>query len=212
MFSRLIKLIESLLYAGLKPDGGRARADAPEPASGDDPVPERSRLRTLLDRFIAAGPAPSDPLYLSNRTLAQRLRTPLVLGVALAVVVLVVVLAMGSRLYQPAGTLPAALTPAEMAARMLPNLDKLNLESNRDIEILNTHVEPGRLTGTARNNTGRTIRSVDVVFSLADTDGSQLGAVNGELKNLAPNSSSSFAFAIPQRNAYYVLVREVRER
>lgn len=50
----LRRWLDSIVYAGLKPDAPGKK-------------PELGKLRTLWDRILL-GETPSDPLYLSNRT------------------------------------------------------------------------------------------------------------------------------------------------
>ena len=105
------------------------------------------------------------------------------------------------------------LTAAEVAAKILPNLAKnISIESNKDIQVVEVHVDHTagtRLAGTITNNTGRSIRLAEVVFVLTEASGSQLGAVTAKLENLAPYSTSKFAIPIQQASAAYALVREI---
>ena len=82
-------------------------------------------LRGLVDRVLSR-PAPSDPLYLSNRTFDQKVK----LGLAIAVPCLIVVggIALGlSHFFQANGPGPAAEpSAAELAAKLLPNVDKID--------------------------------------------------------------------------------------
>ena len=65
MKKRLQRFLESVLFAGLKP--------------GAQAAPKRELrwlgpLRTPVERFLS-GPAPDDPLYLTNRTAGQKFKS-----------------------------------------------------------------------------------------------------------------------------------------
>jgi len=197
---KLRRLFESLVYAGLKPQ-----------APGGAPAEPRSAWRAGLERFLN-GTAPADPLYLSNRTLWQRTRVVvLVLApVALLVAVLALVLSGVFKAKEPPK--PKELTVAEKAARILPGFsDPIRLSTNRDLEVLEVHVEhsnPRAVAGTVRNNTGRTIGSADIVFDLTDDRGSRLGAVSTRVEKLPPHATAAFRFPVEQDDADLVMVRE----
>ena len=204
MLKQLRQSVNSILFAGLKPDAPREQA-------------KRLRwlgpLRGLLERVLRA-PAPSDPLYLSNRTFDQKAK----LGLAIAVPCLIVVgvTALGlSHFFHAKGPGPSAEpTGAELAAKLLPNVGKIgNIVVNKDVQVLEAHVElegGAKLTGTAKNNTDRLIHTAEIVFNLTDQGGSQVGAVSAQVDNLAPNATVKFQIPIEQTNAAFALVREVQ--
>lgn len=172
-------------------------------------------LRRWIDRVLSGGAAPSDPLYLSNRTLAQKLKLPLLIGVPALIVAGFIFMALSSRYFarEPAPP-PKALSAAEIAAKMLPDLNNLHVSATRDVEIVDLRVDSGarRLAGTVRNNTAHSIQTTNVVFELADADGSRVGAASTQIADLAPNSSLKFTVPIEASNAAAVIVREVRWR
>jgi len=56
------------------------------------------------------------------------------------------------------------LPPAEVAAKMLPNLDHVKLDTNRDVDVMEVHVDRTKGTvvmGTVMNNTAHQIHSAD---------------------------------------------------
>jgi hypothetical protein len=170
-------------------------------------------LRAYLERALSGGRRPDDPFYLSNRTLDQKLKVWLAIGVPCLLLAGGFVMAM-SNLFHPAKTAPPELTPTEIAKKLLPRLDQdLQLETNKDIEIVEVHVERAngtQLEGSLRNKTGRLIRTVEVAFNLTDAAGSQLGAVNIKVENLAANGVSRFKLPLHEPAAAFALVREVR--
>jgi len=188
---------------GMQPSGG-----APE-----------KRLRWLgpmagpVSRFLNGGAVPSDPFYLTNRTLGQKVGLALLIAIPCLLVIGGIGLAGLGYFDNPPATSPP--TSAEQAAaRTLPDLDKdINIPVNRDVEVVDAHVEQGpvtKLTGTARNNTGRTIHDAELIFDLTDAAGSRLGAVSARVAAIAPKGTTSFSIAIEQRNAAFALVREIR--
>jgi len=62
MKKRIQQFLESVLFAGLKP--GRQSAPKQEPGP----------VRSYVDRFLSGG-QPTDPLYLTNRTSGQKLKS-----------------------------------------------------------------------------------------------------------------------------------------
>ena len=170
-------------------------------------------LGSWINRRLNA-PAAADPLYLSNRTLGQKLKVwiPLALpGLAVAVVVYLGLT--GRFASEAAPTSPAAvIPPAEIAARMLPNLGDLSVHTNHDLEVLDARIVHGATTtieGTVRNNTTRLIYAAEIVFDLTDANGSQLGGVTGRVNHLEPQARTPFKLPIQQPRAVFVLVREL---
>jgi hypothetical protein len=104
------------------------------------------------------------------------------------------------------------LTVAEVAARILPNMDKnIQLAVNKDVEVVEVHVDltSHKLVGALKNNTDRAL-GAEVVFDLTDAVGSQVGAVVGRVERIAPQGRADFQFLIKQQDAAFALVREVR--
>ncbi len=197
------RLIESVVFAGLKPGAHSAQ-------------PRRMRwlgpLLRPVERFLSGGITPSDPLYLSHRTPRQRFL--FALKIAAPVVVLAGIAAWMFRgslfdTNQPKGN----MTPAELAARMLPDLDRLKVETNRDIEVPSVGIDrsgPLALAGTVRNNTPRVFDTVEILCELTDANGSKLGGVTAQVRNLAPKSQADFRVSIAQQTAVAALVRDIR--
>lgn len=208
MFKRIKQFFENLAYAGLKAQGGRAAQTAPQ---------RQGFIRAWAEsRLTKRGP--SDPLYLSNRTLTQKLKARALVGVP----VVAVLGGMGLVLFgyfdkdKPIAPPPAGLSNAEIAQKMLPDLNNdVHIETQHDLEVEDVHVvlgAPSRLVGVAKNNTDRQISQAELVFDLTDRSGSRQGAVSTELKNIASKSSAPFQFAIESSAATFALVREVQVR
>ena len=103
------------------------------------------------------------------------------------------------------------MSPAEIAAKFMPDIDKIKIQPNRDIEVPSVGVDHNgpALTGTVRNNTTRTIRLAEVYFDVTDDNGSKLGGAKAQFENLAPQSQANFRVPIEQSNAAIAVVREI---
>jgi len=203
MLKRFRRFIDSVVFAGLKPGAPREQA-------------KRLRwlgpLRGLVERVLFR-PAPSDPLYLSNRTFDQRVKVGLVIAVPCLIVVCVTALAL-SHFFQAKGPGPAGeLSGAELARKLLPNMDTtIKIEVDK-VQVLDAHFEREggmKLVGTVKNNTDRLVHTTEIVLTLTDETGSQLGAVTAQVDNLAANATASFQIPIQQTDAAFALVREVK--
>jgi hypothetical protein len=209
MFRRLRGVIESIVFAGMKPGG---------------PAVQTQRLRWLgpfrqpVERLLSGGSAPLDPLYLTNRTFVQKARVPLLVGVPCFVAAGLIALGLNSYFVKKAPTPKYDLSLAERAAaaaKMLPDIDHIKVDTNRDVDVMEVHIDSTggtALLGTVKNNTAHEIRAADIVFDLTDSKGSQLGGVSQRLENLAPQTRVNFRLPIEQNNAKFALVREVRTR
>jgi len=197
---KLRQLFESIAYAGMKPRAAAAERAKP-----------KSAWRRQLDRLIN-GSGDMDPLYLSNRTLGQRVSAAALTVVPVLLLVTVLVLAWSGAFKAKDAPKPRELTAAERAARVLPNFDKpIDLPANHDLDVLDVHVEqgpPARVVGQVRNNTDHVIASAQMVFDLTDETWSRLGAVKTQVEKLRPHSATTFRFPVAQSSARHVLVRE----
>ncbi len=203
--NRIRKLFESVAYAGMKP--------------GSPPQVKRLRwlgpLAAPITRFLD-GTAPSDPFYLSNRTFGQKVRLALLIAAPCLLVAGGIGLAVlgyfdSARAYAPP---QPALTPEQIASKMLPNLDRnIKIEVNRDVEVDEAHIERGaviKVVGIARNNTDHPIQNAEVIFNLADATGSRLGSVSTRVPRIDAKSTVTFSFPVEEHDAAFALVREIR--
>jgi hypothetical protein len=197
---KLRQRFESLVYAGMKPQ-----------RPGGAPAKPKSAWRQRLERLIN-GPANTDPLYLSNRTIWQRIRAAAVVVVPVVLVAVVLALAWSGVFKTKDAPKLRELTAAEKAARILPNFNtKIQLPANHDLDVQDVHVEhgsPTRVAGLVKNNTDRVIESAEMVFDLTDERWSRLGAVSTQVEKLRPHSTTPFRFTVAQDTAEHVLVRE----
>jgi hypothetical protein len=204
--NRIRKMFESIAYAGMKPSG----------------TPQAKRLGWLgpladpITRFLDRGARPDDPFYLSNRTLGQKMRAVLVIAAPCLLVAGAIGLAAIGYFDSAAPKPPPAptLTPEQLAAKMLPNLDKdLKIDVNRDVEVMDVHIEKGsitKVTGSARNTTDRAMLNTELIFDLTNDAGSRLGAVSTKVARIEPKSVAEFSFPVEQHEAAFALVREIR--
>lgn len=214
MWKRLKQFFENIAYAGLKPQGGKLAQSSGAAAA---PAPKPKGLGAIagwVDRKLnAAGPA--DPLYLTNRSMAQRTKVWVVMGLPVLLVLGGVGLALAGFFGKSANIAPPpeGLTNAQLAEKMLPDLNKdLHIESQQDVDIEDVHVidgNPHHLVGIAVNKTDHVISKAEMVFDLTDRIGSRQGAVTTEVKNIPAKSSTPFQIALEQTHASFALVREV---
>ena len=207
MFKRIREIFESIAFAGMKPGGA--------PVTPSHRMKWLGSLREPIDRFISGGPAPTDPLYLTNRTWGQKLRFATVVAVPCLVVGGLMTMALSNYWLKktPEPTAPTPADLAKMAARMLPNMETIKLDTNKDVDVIDVHIDHSRgvaLAGTVLNNTKHSIPNAEIVFDLTDESGSQLGGVSTRIENLAAQIRQEFRLPIEQSSAKYALVREIR--
>src|SRR6266540_3760121 len=88
---RLRAFLESIAFAGLKPSGQKAQGRQ---------LRWLGPLRGPMERFLAGG-ATSDPLYLSNRTLSQKMRSWALIAVPCLVLAVAIAIALSTLLDPP---------------------------------------------------------------------------------------------------------------
>jgi hypothetical protein len=201
--NRIRKFFESIVFAGLTPDAQTA--------------PKRQLtwlgpLRGPVERLLS-GSAPTDPLYLTNRTLGQKLLSWSLVGIPCLVLFAGIGITLSS-LFDPPAPKPAKeLTAAEITAKLLPNMDKdFKLAPASDVQVLEARVDGTRLVGRVKNTSTRAIAGAELVVDLTDADGSQVGAVSVVVEKIPPSGTRDFEIPIRQRNAATAMVREVTLR
>ena len=201
---RVRQLIESVVFAGMRPAGAKS-----------EPSKKTGWLGPLsgpVQRFLDGGSKPLDPLYLTNQSTGQKVRRGLLIASPFVVIGIVILVALTNIV--PAGRKQEKdLTSEEVAARMLPNLAKdIKIDSNTDVQVVKAVVSAGAnaiVSGTVRNNTDRVVGSAELIFDLTDDGGSQVGGVSTTVNNIPAKTTTTFQFPIKQRDAAFVLVREV---
>jgi len=177
---------------------------------------EKSWPDKLYQRFERklSGRAPSDPLYLSNRTWKQKLRLAALIATPVVLLGALVVVSSTDWLhFRKANPYehPLAEAPAPAPAPKQTSDTKL---APSDLEVVNIRiakdVNPPVVTGLVRNNTGRKVDSAEVTFYLADNDGSVIGTQTASVGNVGPHGSVNFTAPLKIAQAGYVLVRDVR--
>jgi hypothetical protein len=203
MWKRLKGTLESIVFVGLKPSGAK---------------PESKKIKWLgplsgpVERFLS-GPAPTDPLYLTNRTFGQKARSWILIGLPLMILLVGLGVTMSSLIDPPEVKPVPEPSAKEIAARILPNISKdIRVEQNNDVEVVEVkidHENGSRLTGVIRNVTNHDIANARLVVDLTDINGSQVGGVEAKVENIPPSKTKPFSLTIAQRNAAFALVREV---
>lgn len=188
--------------------------------SVSEPRPPQSKvlralgpLGRLIDRWIS-GKAPSDPLYVSNRTLSQKIRTWIVVAIPCIVIGGMVAL-MASGYFDPMedkGTTIDPQAPTSSAANLeLPEIKVP--DSEIQVNEVTVHRGPeAYVTGTVKNLTAKKFEKVEIVMNLTDHLGSQIGAIGATVSNLQPQGGAGFRVSIRQQNAYSAVVREIQGR
>lgn len=198
---RIQAFLERLIFAGMKPG-------APMPGGPKDPLRWLGPLRGPVDRFLS-GTRSSDPLYLSNRTLRQKLLTGSVIVLPFGAVLTLLFLAAAGRFSTP----PPQTKESPAVAINLPSFSDVQVKSNRELVVLEARVDPGArpvtLTGTAKNMTDRRIRTAEIIFEVNDRRGSQLGRQTVILENVEPQQIARFQVPVRARGAVIALVSEV---
>jgi hypothetical protein len=197
---RIREFFESIAYAGLERDQKRAARKARW----------FGPLGAAVDRLVS-GSAPSDPLYLSNRSAIQKAKLWVLIGGPCLLLALSIGVAL-SNILDPKEPKPAPEPSARVSAKLLPNLAAgVSLDSKRDIEVLEVRIEHtsgSRINGVVRNTTDRDIASEHIVIDLTDMRGSQLGAVEANIEKIPASKTKAFSIPIVQRTAAFALVRE----
>ena len=200
---RVMALLESIAFAGMKP--------------GAQTAPKRQLawlgpLRGPVERLLSGGPAPTDPLYLTNRTLGRKLLSWSLIGIPCLALLAGIGVKLSS-LDPPLAKPAKELTAAEITAKLLPNMDKdFKLAPASDVQVLEARVDGTRLVGKVKNTSTKEIDGAELVIDLADAEGSQVGAVSTVVEKIPPLGTRNFEISIKQRRAATATVREVTVR
>jgi hypothetical protein len=207
---RLREKIESIVFAGLNPSGQK-----PQTAAAPVATTAWGRLRARVDGWISGGPAPTDPLYLSNRTTSQKMKSWSVVAVPLLILIGGVALTLSKYLDPPESRPVREPNAEEVAAKLLPNLKEIKIEQAHDIEVVEVRIEKGggiRMAGTVRNKTNHVVNAADITCDLTDAAGTQVGAVTAHVEAIPAASTKDFTMPVKQNDAAFVLVREILTR
>jgi hypothetical protein len=201
---RILAFLESIVFAGLKP--------------GAQMAPKRQLtwlgpLRGPVERLLSGGPAPTDPLYLTNRSLGRKFLSWSLVGIPCLVLLAGIGITLSNLLDPPLAKPAKELTAAEISAKLLPNMDKdFKLAPSSDVQVLEARVDGTRLIGKVKNTSTREIAGAELVIDLLDTSLSQVGAVSAVVEKIPPSGTRDFEIPIKQRNAASAMVREVTLR
>jgi hypothetical protein len=171
-------------------------------------------LSAAIERFLAKG-ASNDPLYLSNRSTNEKMRSWALVGVPC--LVLVIAIGVATNYLDPPEAKPLKeLSAKEVASKLLPNMQQdFKLASNKEVQVTEIAVQHGggdRLAGILHNSSDHEVRMVDLVIDLTDSSGSQVGGVSGSVENIPAKSNKPFQFPIKQKDAVFALVRDISSR
>jgi hypothetical protein len=165
-----------------------------------------ARLRAFLERVVFAGLKPDVSAGPGPVSLGQKLL--LATGIILLGVFVFVLVQF---LRKPAQQNEAQGPPPPPVQIVPPGLQ---IEKNKDLEVVeiefNKNREPKFITGTLRNRTDRAFSRCEISFHVTARSGSQLGAVDTTVQNVPPHGSVRFRIPVPQKDAEFTMVRELR--
>src|ERR1022692_93808 len=201
---RILAFLESIVFAGMKP--------------GTQTAPKRQAawlgpLRGPVERLLSGGPAPTDPLYLTNRSLGRKLLSWSLIGIPCLVLLAGIGYTLSNLIDPPLAKPAKELTAAEITAKLLPNMDKdFKIAPASDVQVLEAREDGTRLIGKVKNTSTRQNAGAELVIDLTDAEGSQVGAVSTVVEKIPPSGTKDFEISIKQRNAATAMVREVTLR
>ena len=200
---RIREFLESVAFARMKPGAQTAPKGQ---------LQWLGPMRGPVERLLSS-PAPTDPLYLTNRTLGQKLKSWSLIGIPCLVLFGGIAITLSSLLDPPEAKPVKELTSAEITAKLLPNMDRdFKLAPSSDVQVLEITVDGTRVAGRVKNTSTREIAIAELVIDLTDSGGSAVGAVNAVVEKLPPSGTRDFEISIKQHNAASALVREVTLR
>lgn len=194
------KFLESLAFAGIKPGARNAPRSQPK---------WLGPLRKPIENLLSGGPAPNDPLYLTNRTAAQKLKS---WSLALIPCLLMAVgVGYWLRSINPPEATPVNAHPAAQAKAQLPDDfgKDIKFPPPSDVRVLEVRVDGTRLIGAVLNTSTRKIPLVKLIVDLVTIHNTTVGAVEVTVTELPPSGRKSFEVPLQQRNAALALVREI---
>jgi hypothetical protein len=171
-----------------------------------------SRLQGLVGRFLS-GSTQSNPLYLTNRTTAQKIKLWLAVTIPAALVVGALAAVWLGIVDTAPPQPPGELSPSQIAEKLLPDLSKpLDVPTDHTLEVVDVHIDhagPAKVMGVVKNTTSTAVAAADLTFELTNRDGSRMGAVGTRVATVPANGSVKFELPIVQEKAAFAFVREI---
>ena len=174
--------------------------------------PQVHRLRSRFEDFIS-GRAPNDPLYLTNRTLQQKIKIAALVAVPV-VILLALVLAATTDVFRSRRSDPYEhpVAQAQISTTQAPSLPAPTLALT-ELDVVNIRIvkDPRSplVTGVVRNHTNAKVDAAEVSYYLVDEQGNVVGTDTTEVQNVAARGSAVFRVPLKIPHAQYVLVRDV---
>jgi hypothetical protein len=194
-FQRLRASLERLIFAGLKPDAVVSQ--------------KKSKIKSLMESaedLAARGLQPDEKPLPGPMTAGRKIA--IVAGILLVGVFVYVLVTV---LRHPAEQAESTAPPPP-PVQIIPK--DFKVDKNKDLEVVeinfNQNKLPKEITGTLRNLTDRAFAKCEVSFDLTTRSGEQLGAVATTVNRLEPHGSVKFRILVPQKEAGFVMVRELR--
>jgi hypothetical protein len=195
-FQSLRDFFERLVFAGLKPDA---------PAG-----PRKSKLKSLIasaEDLAGRGLKPDEATPIPP---PASLRRKLAIGAGV-LVLLGGVYGLAIVLQRPAER-KATLTSGGPILPLLP--PGFKVEKNKDLAVEEIEFkrtgEVREITGRLRNLTDKNFAHCEVSFDVTTRQGTQLGGVTTTVQNLPPRGVIEFRIPVPQKEAGFAMVRELR--
>ena len=208
MRKRFRTFFEKLVYAGMKP-GEVSPASAPS-----DPLRWLGPLRGPVDRFLSGG-NPNDPLYLTNRSTKRKVLGWVAISLPFVAMVAALYMVASGSFGTPVTPEAAELKPADVAAKLLPNLKDVKLGISHDVVVVDVRITRGPasiLSGSVKNTSERRVETAELMFELTDGSGSQIGTVLVKVPNIRSQEIRKFSVPISSRTAVNALIQEIHAR
>lgn len=200
---RIREFLESIVFVGLKPGS---------PAAPKSELWWLGPLRGPFERLLS-GSAPADPLYLSNRTSSQKLKSWSLIGIPCLILALGIGVTLSDLLDPPDSAPVKEPSASEIAAKLLPHIEReFKTTPDSDVQVVEVKVEGSHVIGVVRNTSTREVALAELVIDLTDSSGSQVGAVNATIEKIPASSEKAFQIPIKQPNAAFSLIREIKAR
>jgi hypothetical protein len=186
-----------MVFAGLKPD-------APAPVAA-----RKSRIESLME---SAEDLASRGMESTGKPLPGPMTWRQKAGIVFALLATgVFIYFLVSTLQRPAERAESKAAPPAPLQIIAPGVQ---IEKNKDLEVVqmefHKNSDPKSITGTLRNRTGKTFARCEVSFDVSNKEGAQLGGASTRISNLGPHAEVRFRIEVPQKDAGFVLVRELR--
>jgi len=159
------------------------------------------KFRSARIEALLAGPAPSDPLYVSNQSLVDRLKPWLIVGAPCLALLLASGIAISH--IQKVRQSDAIVSRAKIAAMVLPP------SAPRPLNVFELRIDASgerKLIGAVRNVTDHVIVAGHLQIELDDAYGQPVGSAVQEVSQVPPGGIVHFQIPVPEPDASVAMV------